>query len=147
MGGKWFFSKVVGQYSPIFLQLLLTLLQNILEITKTFSLSFCACVCEWCLCAHVFGVCFYVHVCDVFGVCVWCVWCVCVCDVFGVCAISPCRKCVWKLHVESVIHTHTHTHTHPDEHRCYYQDLKKHTCYVGKKILVKTSWKNLVFLE
>ena len=37
-------------------------------------------------------------------------------------------------------YTHTHTHTHPYAHVGKCQDHTMHTCYVGKKIIVKTSF-------
>ena len=44
------------------------------------------------------------------------------------------------IHLPAYAHTHTHTHTHTYAHVGKCQDHTMHTCYVGKKIIVKTSF-------
>jgi len=61
-------------------------------------------VCVWCVCVCVYGVCLWCGWC----VCVWCGWCVCVCVwcVYGVCVcvcVSVYGVCVWCVSVVWVV--------------------------------------------
>jgi len=130
-----FFKSCWSIFTNIFTIITDTIAKYFRDYQNFFSLILCLCLWVMFVCA-----CFW---CVFLCTCVWCVWCVCVCDVFGVCAISPCRKCVWKLHVESVIHTHTHTHTqthtHTHTHTHTRQGAKNHsTHYWTRGLYYKT---------